>query len=198
MAEEQSHAREEERDPVTAENAADDEGRQAGPADLEAELAEAREALENAKADNLRTLAELENVRKRARRDVENARKFAIEKLAAELLDVKDSLEMGLKAVEGDNPSLEQLREGKEMTLRQLITAMEKVGIAELNPEGEPFNPEFHEAMTMQESAEHEPDSVIHVIQKGYLLNGRLLRPARVIVARSPEGDADGDSGEGA
>lgn len=181
MAEEQSEAREREANEQP-------ETESAAASDSQAEIDSLREELEAAKSEQLRALAELENVRKRARRDVEQAHKFAVEKLAAELLNVKDSLEMGLKAAEGDNPNIEQLREGKEMTLKQLESAMEKAGIAELNPEGEAFNPEFHEAMTMQESGDHKPDTVMTVIQKGYLLNGRLLRPARVIVARAPEG----------
>lgn len=151
--------------------------------------------LEEARNDRLRAIAELENVRKRARRDVENAHKFAVEKLASELLAVKDSLEMGLQAAEGEQPSLEQLREGKEMTLRQLVGVLERSGVEELDPQGKRFDPEFHEAMTTQESAEHEPDTVITVIQKGYLLKGRLLRPARVIVARAAE--AGGEAGDG-
>lgn len=188
MAEEQSEARERE----VNEQAETAETESAAASDPQAEIDSLREELETAKNEQLRALAELENVRKRARRDVEHAHKFAVEKLAAELLNVKDSLEMGLQAAQGDNPNIEQLREGKEMTLKQLESAMDKAGIAELNPEGEAFNPEFHEAMTMQESADHDPDTVMNVIQKGYLLNGRLLRPARVIVARAPENGGSG------
>jgi molecular chaperone GrpE len=184
MAEEQSEARDE---PLNEQTESE-----SGAGETQAEIDRLRDELESAKNEQLRALAELENVRKRARRDVEQAHKFAVEKLAAELLNVKDSLEMGLKAAEGDNPSIDQLREGKEMTLKQLDSAMEKAGIAELDPDGEAFNPEFHEAMTMQESADHDPDTVMTVIQKGYLLNGRLLRPARVIVAKAPEGDGSG------
>ncbi|MDQ2069115.1 nucleotide exchange factor GrpE [Natronospira bacteriovora] len=165
----------------------------------EARIEQLQAELEEARSERLRAMAELENVRKRARRDVENAQKFSVEKLAGELLEVKDSLEMGLQAVGGENPSLDQLREGKEMTLRQLAGVMERAGIAEINPEGERFNPEFHEAMTLQESSDHDPDTVMFVIQKGYLLKGRLLRPARVVVARAPDGGADdADSGDDA
>jgi len=172
-----------------------------GDADaLQQQIDSLQSELEEARGDRLRAIAELENVRKRARRDVENAHKFAVEKLAGELLGVKDSLEMGLQAVDGEKPSLEQLREGKEMTLRQLVGVLERAGVEELDPQGKRFDPEFHEAMTMQESAEHAPDTVITVIQKGYLLKGRLLRPARVIVARAADegGEADDSAEQGA
>ncbi len=146
-----------------------------------------------AKADEnwqkyLRAAAELENVRKRAARDVENAHKFALERLAVELLAVRDSLEMGLAA--GDDADVESLRQGKEATLKQLVTIMERFGVEELDPQGEPFDPALHEAMTMQASADLEPGSVLTVIQKGYVLNGRLLRPARVVVAAEVEDGA--------
>ena len=129
----------------------------------------------------VRATAELENVRKRAARDVDNARKFAIERFGADLLDVRDSLEMGLSTVE--TADAEQLRIGSEATLKLLATTMERFGIQELDPQGEPFDPQFHEAMTMQPSADVEAGSVLTVFQKGYTLNGRLLRPARVVVA---------------
>jgi len=128
----------------------------------------------------LRAAAELENVRKRAARDVENAHKFALERFAGELLAVRDSLEMGLAA--GDDANAESLRQGKEATLKLLTGVMERFGVEEVDPLGEPFDPALHEAMTMQPSDELEPGSVLTVFQKGYALNGRLLRPARVVV----------------
>jgi molecular chaperone GrpE len=151
------------------------------------------EATLQAKADEnwqkyVRAAAELENVRKRAARDVENAHKFALERLAVELLAVRDSLEMGLAA--GDDVDVESLRQGKEATLKQLVTIMERFGVEELDPQGEPFDPGLHEAMTMQPSADLEPGSVVTVVQKGYALNGRLLRPARVVVAAEVEDGA--------
>jgi molecular chaperone GrpE len=121
----------------------------------------------------LRAAAELENVRKRAMRDVEKAHKYALERFCTELLAVKDSLEMGVAAA--DKADAQSLLEGKEATLKLLATTMERFGVVELNPEGEPFNPEEHEAMTMQPSADVEPGSVLTVFQKGYALNGRLL-----------------------
>ena len=128
----------------------------------------------------LRTAAELENVRKRAARDVEKAHKFAVERFATDILAVCDSLEMAL-ATEGDS-----LREGNEATLKLLGSVLSRFSVEELDPHGEPFDPELHEAMTMQPSEEVEPGTVVTVIQKGYALNGRLLRPARVVVASEP------------
>ena len=129
----------------------------------------------------LRAAAELENVRKRAVRDVENAHKFALERFAADLLAVCDSLEMALAA--DGTLSVESLQEGSEATLKLLETVMQRLGIEQLDPLGEPFDPNLHEAMTMQPSEGAEAGSVITVFQKGYALNGRLLRPARVVVA---------------
>lgn len=153
-------------------------------AEPEDELAKAKAEAEDNWNNYLRTVAELDNVRKRATRDVEKARRFGVEGLAAELLGVADSLEMGLEAA--DNATAESLIEGKQATLKQLQTALEKFGVTAVSPEGEPFDPEFHEALTMQESATVEPNTVITVVQRGYQLNGRLLRPARVIVAKEP------------
>ena len=137
----------------------------------------------------LRAAAETENVRKRAARDVENARKYALENFGRDLLAVKDSLEMGIQAA--DKADVDALLAGKEATLKLLTTTLERFGIEELDPEGEPFDPELHEAMTMQPSEDMEPGSVLQVIQKGYSLNGRLLRPAMVVVAAQPEPNPD-------
>ena len=128
----------------------------------------------------LRAAAETENERKRAARDVENAHKFALENFARDMLAIKDSLELGIQAVE--SADVETLMAGKEATLKLLSTTLERFGIAELDPQGEPFDPEFHEAVSMQPSTELEPGSVLSVVQKGYSLNGRLLRPAMVVV----------------
>ena len=148
-----------------------------------AELETAREELARQREDYLRLAAEMENLRKRSAREATNSRQFAIERFAGELLTVLDSLEMGLAAA---GASAEALREGSEATLRQLVSALEKHGVAVVDPEGEPFDPQQHEAMTLQPSDTAEPGSVITVIQKGYTLNGRLLRPARVVVASEP------------
>jgi len=160
-----------------------------------------------AKADEhwnqlLRANAELENTRKRARQDVENAHKFALEKFALELLPVKDSLEMGLAAVNngkdesGGNEAASQLLEGTELTLKMLTNAMEKFGIVTIDPLGEPFNPEVHQAMSMQESDEHAPNTVMMVMQKGYQLNERLIRPAMVVVSKAAAREKEGENKE--
>ena len=143
-----------------------------------------------AKADEhwqayLRAVAETENVRKRAARDVEAASRYAIERFAGELLEVRDSLELGIAAGATADPA--RLVEGMEATLRLVNRAFEKSGISVLDPAGQPFNPEFHEAMVTQPSAEQAPGTVLAVVQKGYVLNGRLLRPARVVIARAPD-----------
>ncbi len=158
---------------------ADEQDVQALRAALEA--AEAR-ALESRDL-YLRALAELENVRKRAARDVEQAHKFGLERVANDLIAVKDGLELGLAS---ENADAEALRTGTETTLKLLVKAFDNAGLSEIDPQGEPFNPELHEAMIAQPSADHVPDTVIQVIQKGYQLNGRLLRPARVVVAKEP------------
>ena len=151
---------------------------------LQAALAAAEAKAGESRDQALRAMAELENVRKRAVRDVENAHKYALEKFAGELIGVKDSLEMGLAV---QNASAEDLRSGSDATLKLLAKAFEKVGVVEVIPEGQSFNPEFHEAMAMVPSADQAPNTVINVVQKGYTLNGRLLRPARVLVARAPD-----------
>ena len=131
----------------------------------------------------LRERAEIENQRRRLQRDLEHARKFANERLLGDLLPVCDNLERGL-AVE--NADVAALREGMDLTLKALLKVAEGNGLKPIDPIGQPFNPELHEAMAMQPSAEHVPNSVTQVVQKGYQLNGRLLRPARVIVAKEP------------
>jgi molecular chaperone GrpE len=128
----------------------------------------------------LRAKAETENVRRRAQEDIVKASKFAIERFASELLAVKDSLEAA-QAVE--NPSIESLKDGSELTLRQLVAAFEKSGIKELDPARERFDPNFHQAISMIES-EQETGTVVTVLQKGYLIAERVLRPALVIVAK--------------
>lgn len=129
----------------------------------------------------LRAVAEADNVRKRAARDVEHARKYALEAFSKEMLAVRDSFEMAIEAAHTADPA--SLVEGNQASLKLLTTALERFGISEVNPVGEPFNPEFHEAISMQASADAEPGSVLIVAQKGYTLNGRLLRPAMVVVA---------------
>lgn len=128
----------------------------------------------------LRAKAETENVRRRAQDDIAKASKFAVERFAGELLAVKDSLEAALAT---DTPSVESLKSGTELTLKQLVAAFEKSGLKEVNPLGEKFDPNFHQAISMVDS-EQEPNTVVTVLQKGYLLAERVLRPALVMVAK--------------
>jgi molecular chaperone GrpE len=157
------------------------------------ETAEAREArLREEAAENwskyLRAVAELDNLRKRAARDVENARRYGAERLAHAILPVRDSIEAALAALHGaETVDLESIVAGEQATLRLLDHALETSGVAEIDPHGEPFDPARHEAMSMLESPHVEPHSVLEVVQKGYSLHDRILRPARVIVAKEPE-----------
>ena len=133
----------------------------------------------------LRALADVDNVRKRAAKDLENTRQFAVEKFAQDLVAVKDSLELGIATLQKEGAAKSDvagLVEGQNATLRLLAKAFEKAQIEEINPEGQTFNPELHEAMMAQPS-DAPPNTVLSVVQKGYQLNGRLLRPARVIVS---------------
>jgi molecular chaperone GrpE len=136
----------------------------------------------------LRSKAEMDNVRRRTEKDIANARRFGIEKLANELLPVKDSMELGIKAaaeVIKEDEAAAKIHEGMEMTLKMMVTAMEKVGIKEVAAaEGDIFNPEFHQAMSMQEIEGKESNTIVSVFQKGYTLNDRLLRAAMVLVAK--------------
>ncbi len=148
-----------------------------------------------AKADDhwdqlMRTRAELENIRKRNQRDLENAHKFALEKFSTDLLQVWDSLELGHQAAQDDQVDVDKLREGTELTLKLLADVMGKYGIEQVDPEGEAFNPEYHQAMSMQERDDVAPNTVVAVVQKGYVLNNRLLRPAMVMVSKAGSGAA--------
>jgi len=156
-----------------------------------------------AKADDhwnqlLRVKADMENTRRRARQDVENAHKFALEKFALELLPIKDSLEMGLAAADGiveNNDATAQMKEGTALTLKMLSSALEKFGIEAVDSTGDTFDPDKHQAMSMQESAEHKPNTVMAVMQKGYQLNERLLRPAMVVVSKAVTETSENESG---
>jgi molecular chaperone GrpE len=159
---------------------------------LEDRLAAAEARAEDNYNQYLRAVAELENSRKRAERDVQHAHKYALERFAGELLNVKDSLEMGLSAARDATDKADALVEGTEMTLKQLDQVLAKFGVEEIAADGATFDPEVHEAMAMQPSAKVKPDHVLTVVQKGYTLNGRVLRPARVLVAKAPD-DENGD-----
>ncbi len=174
------------------EAAADAQDPQQTVAELRSELEQAKARAEENWNEFLRSRAELDNVRRRAERDVAQANRYAVEKFATELLAVKDSLEMGLDASQETVADPAKLREGTELTLRLLNQVLERFQVDEIDPQGERFDPSRHEAMAAQESAEHDPNTVIHVVQKGYQLGERLLRPAMVIVARG-----GGQSGKG-
>lgn len=154
--------------------------------ELEAALAAAKDDAENRKDAALRAAAEAENVRRRAAQEVQKARDFALEKFAGELLPVADNLERALQSIGDGDDNTKALVEGVEMTYKSFVSTLEKFGVQVVDPQGQPFNPEHHEAMGMQESGEHPANTVIAVMQKGYLLNGRLLRPAMVMVSRAP------------
>ena len=157
---------------------------EAGGEDLARMLEDVRSRADQNWEALLRTRAELENLRRRAERDVENAHKYALERFTGDLLPVKDSLEMGLAAAPEANPELARVREGLELTLKMLSNVFEKYGISEVNPLGEKFDPERHQAMSVQDATGAQPGTVTLVVQKGYLLNQRLVRPAMVMVAR--------------
>ena len=131
----------------------------------------------------VRATAELDNIRKRTSRDIENAHKFALERFVNELLPVVDSMELGINASQSAE-DIESLREGMDLTLKMLFDSMGKFGVKTIDPAGEKFDPEWHEAVSMQELEGSEPGRVVTVIQKGYELNGRLVRPAMVVVAK--------------
>lgn len=138
----------------------------------------------------LRSQAEMQNVRRRAEIDVEKAHKFALEKFVKELLPVADSLEKAVESTEGHEDSGElvaSIREGVEMTLNLFMSSLKKFNVEQLNPAGEPFDPQQHEAMSMVPAPDAEPNSVVAVVQKGYLLNGRVVRPAMVMVAKAED-----------
>ncbi len=166
------------------EEAAAPEGAARTPEELAKALAQAEEKAQQHYDQLMRTVAELDNTRKRHQRDLENAHKYALERFVSELLGVRDSLELGVQAAHAENADVEKLREGMDLTLRMLASAMEKFQVEQVNPENEPFNPELHQAMTLVPRSDLPPNTVVAVVQKGYTLNGRLVRPAMVMVSQ--------------
>lgn len=156
--------------------------------ELQAAIDEAVEAALSEQRDSvLRAQAEVQNMRRRCEQDVERAHKYALEKFGASLLTVADNLERALQAVpEQPDPGLKAFSEGVDLTLKSLLETFSKFDIQQINPEGEPFDPQLHEAMSMLPNPDVEPNTVMTVVQKGYMLNGRVLRPAMVIVAKAP------------
>lgn len=157
-----------------------------GADELSARVQVLEEQLAAAQDQSLRAVADLQNVRRRAEQDVEKAHKFALEKFAGDLLPVIDSLERGLELSSAEDETIKPMREGIELTLKMFSDTLARYNLQPIDPHGEPFNAEHHQAMAMQESADVEPNSVLKVFQKGYLLNGRLLRPAMVVVSKAP------------
>jgi molecular chaperone GrpE len=151
---------------------------------LQQALGESEERARNHWDQYLRAVADLDNVRKRAQRDIESANRYGLEKFAAELLPVWDSLDLAVQNA-GKSADVNSLIQGQKATLQLLIKALEKIGVKPINPPGEPFDPNRHEAMLAQPSTTAEPNSVLQVVQPGYELNGRVLRPARVIVSKA-------------
>lgn len=162
------------------ETAAETENYEEGEAGgLEVELALAKE-------DVLRAQAEMQNIRRRAQMDVEKAHKFGQEKLVSDLLAVVDNLERALSSVDVNDETFKAVVEGVELTLKSLVDTLKRHSVEQINPEGQPFDPSLHQAMTAVESADLEPNTVINVFQKGYTLHGRLIRPAMVVVSKAP------------
>lgn len=156
----------------------------AGDSELQQQVDTLAEQLAQAKDQTLRAHAEMQNIKRRARQDVEKAHKFALEKFIDSLIPVVDSLEKGIESAEQAEGSHEAIIEGMNLTLRQFLSALEKASVQQVNPEGQPFDPNFHQAMSMVPNPDMEPNTVMDVFQKGYTLNGRLVRPAMVVVSK--------------
>lgn len=154
--------------------------------DLEREIEELQVRLSHANEQVLRAQADVQNALRRAERDIEKAHKFGQERLISDLLGVVDNLERGLAAVpEAADETVNALAEGVELTLKSLVDTLRNHKVEQVDPEGEPFDPELHQAMTTLENADVEPNTVLQVFQKGYTLHGRLVRPAMVVVSKA-------------
>ncbi|MDK9736110.1 nucleotide exchange factor GrpE [Vibrio sp. D404a] len=193
MSNEENKVTEEELDQIIAEaekveaeaqteEAADEQ--EAKIAQLEAALLSSEAKVKDQQDSVLRAKAEVENMRRRTEQEIDKARKFALNKFAEELLPVIDNLERAMQAADGENEVVKPLFEGVELTHKTFVDVVAKFGLKEINPEGEAFNPELHQAMSIQESPDHEPNTVMFVMQKGYELNGRVIRPAMVMVSK--------------
>jgi molecular chaperone GrpE len=163
-------------------------------AEHEYTIEELKKELEEAKLKNhetwdkaVRIQAEMENLKRRTQKDLEDAHKFTLTNFGKALLPVFDSVVLGLQAATGDSEEVKKFREGSELTIKQFEALFEKFNILAIDPLGQPFSAEFHQAVLVQVAEDAEPNTVINVFQKGYTLNGRLLRPAMVVVAKAPE-----------
>lgn len=174
-------------DEQTSDVPADEQQAAAGSVESAQErIAELEDQLAGAQENVLRAAAEVQNIRRRADQDVEKAHKFALEKFATDLLAVLDSLERGIEVSDAADEAIRPMREGMELTYKLFLDTMKRFKVERLDPQGEPFNPEEHQAMAMEESTHVEPNSVLKVFQCGYSMNGRLLRPAMVVVSKAP------------
>ncbi len=153
-------------------------------AQLEAALLSSETKVKDQQDAVLRAKAEVENMRRRTEQEIDKARKYALNKFAEELLPVIDNLERAIQAADTENEVIKPILEGVELTHKTFVDVVAKFGLKEINPEGETFNPEFHQAMSIQESPDHASNTVMFVMQKGYELNGRVIRPAMVMVAK--------------
>jgi len=171
---------------VSEENKAPEEGVVETPEaeQAEAETEKLKAELAAAKDQVLRTQAEMQNVRRRAEQDVEKAHKYALDRFAGDVVTVADNLERALTTIDRDDDKQKAVAEGIELTLKSLLDTLQKHGVRQLNPMGEPFDPQEQEAIAMVPNPAMEPNSVMDVMQKGYILNGRVIRPARVVVAK--------------
>ncbi len=197
MSSEQNRIEENEKDMIVEPNKAIDDVSSSKPSEsdakakeeteegnIELELQQAQEKIKDYWDQIMRLKAEIENNRKRAERELENAHKYALRNFVEALLPIVDSMEMGRTAADAKNASLESIREGVDLTMNMFIQVMEKQGLVQIDPQGEKFDPDQHQAMSMVEDKKAESSTVIKVIQKGYLLNDRLVRPAMVVVAK--------------
>ncbi|WP_373017891.1 nucleotide exchange factor GrpE [Thiomicrorhabdus sp.] len=190
MAENKATENQQEENIPTAEEALEqaeealEQAEEAVKGDIEALLEEARQEAAAHKDLALRLQADMENLRRRTRLDVENAHKYALEKFVDALIPAMDSMEMGMEAALKEEASVESIREGVEITFKQMLDILQSFNVERVDPLNEKFDPQLHEAMTMVPSPDHESNTVMNVIQKGYTLNERLVRPARVIVAQ--------------
>jgi len=150
-------------------------------------LSELEVQLEEMRDQVLRHQAEVQNVKRRAEQDVEKARKYALERFCNELLPVVDSLEMAILSEPPDQEDSESILKGVKLTLKMFVDTLAKFNLEQMNPEGEPFDPKLHQAVSMVENNEVEPNTVLSVMQRGYILSGRLIRPAMVVVSKASE-----------
>jgi molecular chaperone GrpE len=153
-------------------------------AQLEAALLASETKVKEQQDAVLRSKAEVENMRRRSEQEIDKARKYALGRFAEELLPVVDNLERAIQAADAEHEMVKPLLEGIELTYKTFVDTIGKFGLKPINPEGEQFNPELHQAMSIQESPDHEPNTVMFVMQKGYELNGRVIRPAMVMVSK--------------